>query len=92
MSSTQVSERQKNIPNYSTKPNHFPTAFECYPKSMKLIVKTNQQAEKLAKILFLVIVKMTFACGAVPWIICTYFIYFTTNLGPEAFVLPAATW
>lgn len=47
---------------------------------------------KLSRILFVLVVKMTPPCGALPFLVYSYFIYFTTDLGRDAFQLPAPTW
>lgn len=54
--------------------------------------QTNQFEEKLSKILFFIMIKLTPAFGILPWFIYVFFVYFTSDLGPEAFKLPFPMW
>lgn len=63
-----------------------------YSESKSIFRKANHLAEKLNKILMFVLVILTPACGALPWIIYTYSMYFTTDLGPNAFQIPIPMW
>lgn len=92
MPSIQVSGRQNQIAFGITENNNLPIALTYYPSSKAIIDETNARVEKWSGILFFVMVKMTLLFGALPWFICTYFIYFTTDLGVDAFVLPFPLW
>lgn len=63
-----------------------------YSASKSIFFETNQSVEKLSKILFLVIVKMTPASCLLPWFIYSFFIYFTTDLGADVFILQSPMW
>lgn len=85
---------------YNSQPFNIPTFFLIktlisalkYSASKSIFRRANQLAEKLNKIIFIVLVKLTPACGAGPWVAWTFFIYFTTDLGADAFQLPFPMW
>lgn len=64
-----------------------------YSTSGPIFNKTNQTVEKISEILFFIMVKVTPACGLLPWLIYSFFIYFTAE-SPEsnAFTLPSPMW
>lgn len=63
-----------------------------YSASKSIFFETNQSVEKLSKILFFVIVKMTPASCLLPWFIYSFFIYFITDLGADVFILQSPMW
>ena len=63
-----------------------------YPKSKKMYKKTNRLVEKLCKIAYFIIVKVSAPCLAIPKALLSFFMYFTTDLGPNAFELPIPAW
>ena len=62
------------------------------PTSKALFEKTDRHVEQWSEIGYLLIAKMTPAYWIFPWAIISYFVYFTTNLGNEAFELPVLLW
>lgn len=60
-----------------------------YSASNEIFSEANRLEKKMSEIILFVIVKMTPACTMFSWCIYIYVIYFTTDLGPDAFVLPA---
>lgn len=54
--------------------------------------ETNRQIEKWTEIIDVAVVKVTPVCGIAPKIILCYFLYFTTELGNDAFELSLAIW
>lgn len=62
------------------------------PKSKAIFEKTNQLVEKYSKIGLFVIKNVIVPCFIFPKAIVSFFIYFTTNLGNDAFYLPASIW
>lgn len=59
-----------------------------HPASKRIYTKPDQQIEKVYGILQLVIVKVTPLCTVVPKLMTSFIVYFTTDLGGEAFELP----
>lgn len=64
---------------------------EC-PASQQLYTETNQLVEKFTKIMYIVIVYMTMPCILLPKSIHSFYIYFTTDLGADAFELAFPMW
>ena len=62
------------------------------PKSKIIYEKTNQLAEKLSTAVFFVIVKVSVPCIVFPKCIISYIVYFTTDLGADAFDSPLPMW
>ena len=56
-----------------------------------IFYEANQFDEKLSEIIFFVVLNSPL-CALVPWIIYIFFIYFTTDLGNDAFELPVQMW
>ena len=54
--------------------------------------KTNQLVEKWCKIAYLIIVKMVGPSCVLPKAMVCFFMYFTTDLGSDAFELPIPAW
>lgn len=54
--------------------------------------KTNQEIEKWSEIVYFLTVKVTVICLILPRFMVSNFLYFTTNLGADAFELPIITW
>lgn len=63
-----------------------------HPKSKKMYEKTNRLAEKCSKIICFLIMKMSIPGFVLPKAIFSYFRYFTTDAGPNAFELPILAW
>lgn len=60
---------------------------------MKIIYeKTNKTAEKLCKIIYFICAKVSIPGSVLPKALACFFIYFTTDLGNEAFELPMPLW
>lgn len=62
------------------------------PKSQALYEKTNRLVEKLSVIAYLVIIKLGLPGLMLANEIVSYFIYFTTDAGSDAFELPFSAW
>lgn len=62
-----------------------------YSASKSIFNEAKQLADKLNEILFFLLVQITPACGF-PWVIYTFFMYFVTDLGSDAFELPLPMW
>lgn len=72
---------------------HFFVILELRFSASKLIFKDAVRSEhKLSKIIFFLVVKITPVYGALPFVVYSYFMYFTTDLGGDAFDLPAPIW
>lgn len=54
--------------------------------------KTNQSAEKISKLIELAIVYVSLPGFILPKTIYSYFMYFTSDLGADAFVLSIPAW
>lgn len=54
--------------------------------------KTNERVEKISKIINFVVIKFTPQYILWPKFIISYFTYFTTDSGADAFELPFLTW
>lgn len=63
-----------------------------YSPSQPIFYKTHRQVEKRTEILFFVIAKMTPVFAILPPLTYSFFIYFTTDAGPNAFILPPIWW
>lgn len=63
-----------------------------YSATRSIFYKTNQFEEKFSKVILFVMVKITPICAIWPWCINIYFIYFTSDLGTDAFELPCPMW
>lgn len=92
--STQVSPRL--IPIFWSIPfSQFSTCsisvFE-WSTSKSSLNETVQFEWKLSSIVIFVTLKLTSVCIFMPWLIYTYFIYFTTDAGSPAFELPFPIW
>lgn len=55
-------------------------------------VEINQKIEKWCKIIELITVKVSPLTVVIPKLITSFFDYFTTDLGSEAFELPTPMW
>lgn len=62
------------------------------PASKDMFEKTNMQVKKLCKIAYFAIVNVSIPCITLPEAIYSYFIYYTTNLGGNAFELSIPFW
>lgn len=67
-------------------------ALQYYPKSSTLIDEADRITEKLSEIVYFVIVKVTTVCAVLLKPTFVFFIYFTTDLGRDAFELPGPLW
>ena len=54
--------------------------------------KTDRLVEKISKIIEILIVYVSPPSFVLPNAVYSYFVYFTTDLGPDAFELPFPTW
>lgn len=63
-----------------------------YTESRSNYNKISPLIEKLSETVFFVMTKLTPAILYVPWTIYTFFIYFSTDLGADAFALPTLLW
>lgn len=63
-----------------------------YSESKTIYNETNQLAEKLSKIIYLVIVKISIPCLVLPKIIVCFIAYYATDSGNDAFELPLPMW
>lgn len=63
-----------------------------YPKSKALYEKTNRQVELISKIIQFVVLYVSPPVLVLPNAIICLFMYFTTDLGNDAFNLPFPTW
>lgn len=54
--------------------------------------RTNQMSEKFSKIIYFVIVDATIPCFMVPMVTRSYFLYYATDTGDDAFELPIPIW
>lgn len=63
-----------------------------YPASMEMHSKTNQLVEQLTEILFLFLTRVAAPGFIMPKFLTSFFIYFTTDDGNEAFELPLPMW
>lgn len=63
-----------------------------YPASKEMIKKTNELVEKSCKIAYFIIVQVALPGLILPKVIVSYFVYFTTEKGPDAFELSVLMW
>lgn len=61
-------------------------------ESQALYIETGQRTQKWMKAVHFICVIMGPALYALPPLIASYFIYFTTDMGDEAFKLPTPMW
>lgn len=83
-----------NVSNHFLSSNHFRNykIGMKYPRSKVMCEKTNRLAEKISKLIQFVIVDVSVVGFVLPIGIYSYFIYFTTELGADAFELPIPSW
>lgn len=62
-----------------------------YSASKSIFTETVQTEQRLSKIIFLVAVQMTPTLECLPFFLYSNFLFFTTDLGSEAFQLPSPT-
>lgn len=63
-----------------------------YPRSKAMYENTNRLVEKISKFISFLIVYISIPAFVLPKAFYCFFIYFTTDLGPDAFALPIPTW
>ena len=54
--------------------------------------KANEKIEKLSEIIYFAGVKVSPASTVVPYACVSYFLYFTSDLGEDAFIVPFPMW
>lgn len=59
-----------------------------YPEAKRMYVKTNHQIEKWCNIIYTITIKLFVPILLLPKFIASFFFYFTTELGGDAFELP----
>lgn len=59
---------------------------------MAIYVEINERVEKICEIIYFIVAKMTPACVVFPKFFGCLLVYFTTDLGSEALVLPLPMW
>lgn len=57
-----------------------------------MFVKANHQVELLSKIVYFLVVNISLPAFLLPLAIHSYFRYFFTDLGNDAFILTVPTW
>lgn len=62
------------------------------PTSKAMYERANELSEKFSKIIYFVIVDIAIPLFVAPKVILSYFLYFTTDAGNEAFELPIPIW
>lgn len=63
-----------------------------YPASMEIHTKTNLLVDKITKIMFFFITWLSVPSFILPKFFGSFFIYFTTDIGSDAFELPLPMW
>lgn len=63
-----------------------------YPDSKKVFDEANETTEKWSKVITFVARNVAPLCGVLSRAAPSYFFYFTTDLGNEAFALPVKMW
>lgn len=63
-----------------------------YPASKALFGKTNRLVEKISKIIFFVIARMSPFCSMLPKLFVCFFEYFVADMGSDSFELPFPMW
>lgn len=63
-----------------------------HPESGKTFCETCAQVEKWSRIMTFLATKVTPLCGVLSRAIPSFFFYFATDLGNEAFELPVKMW
>lgn len=63
-----------------------------YSESKAIYKEANRLTEKWIKLVYVLIVKVSIQCFVIPEIFITFFIYFTTDVGNDAFVLLLPLW
>lgn len=54
--------------------------------------QSDRLAEEWSEIIFMLTVKLTSICGVMTTLTYSFFVYFTTDLGRDAFLLPIPMW
>lgn len=62
------------------------------PVAKKLYEKTNAMVERWSELLYMGLVKISIPLVTLPFLILSYFLYFTTDLGSDSFLLPFLVW
>lgn len=62
------------------------------PFSKSLYIEMNERIEKISKILYFTIIKVTLPALMIPNLVVSFFLYFSTDLENEAFILPFPIW
>lgn len=62
------------------------------PSAAAKFIEVNEMVEKMATFFHFALVKLTLPCVLLPNFIMSYFSYFTTDLGADAFILPLPVW
>lgn len=63
-----------------------------YPRSKPIYEKANRITEIICKAEYFIVVRVFVPGFVLPKAIYSYLMYFTTDLGADAFVLPFPTW
>lgn len=58
------------------------------PISKALYEGTNKFVEKLHRVIFFGFIKITFPCITIPFVVYSYFLYFTTDSAEDSFIVP----
>lgn len=62
------------------------------PISEELFCKTNHQVEKCSEFIYFIVFKVSPPAYVLPKAFFSLFLYFTTDMGQDAFMLPLPTW
>lgn len=63
-----------------------------YPASMDIYIKTDKLVEKLTKIMYFLLTRVSAPSFVLPKFFASFFLYFTTDTGNNAFELPLPMW
>lgn len=62
------------------------------PTSVARYEQANTFVEKWHNIIHIAFINVTIPCITLPYFIWSYFSYFTTDIGGDAFILPFSAW
>lgn len=62
------------------------------PDTNKMYIKACKFVELSSKYIYFGYMKIVFPCATFPYLFMSYFKYYTTDLGKDAFTLPFPVW
>lgn len=88
----EMSEQISGISCHPSLDNNLFIGSSKHQASKALFEKTCQEVEKWSEIIFFMMMRLSLPCIMLPVCIGSFFVYFTTNLGNESFILAIPMW